>query len=129
MEAKTFLFSVEEGKPVLRLEERRKGFLGVVRLGLQCTAWVIAVVKEALQSQGVEDFVKSFREDSKAWIVRKGCNKDGCFLELAIFAVDSSCFWRDVKGKDGTKWLMSWARCWFSWIPRLGLLSLVRCLR
>jgi hypothetical protein len=54
------------------MEERRKGFLGVVLLGLQCTAWVIAVVKEALWSQGVEDFVKSFREDSKAWIVRKG---------------------------------------------------------
>jgi hypothetical protein len=38
MEAKTFLFSVEEGKHVLRLEERRKGFLGVLHLGLQCTA-------------------------------------------------------------------------------------------
>jgi hypothetical protein len=63
---------VEEGKFVLRMEKRRKGFLGVVLLGLQCTAWVIAVVKEALWSQGVEDFVKSFREDSKAWIVRKG---------------------------------------------------------
>jgi len=60
---------VEEGKSVLRIEERRKGFLGVVLLGLQCTAWVVTAVKEALQSQGVEDFVKSFREDSKAWIV------------------------------------------------------------
>jgi hypothetical protein len=38
MEVKTFLFSMEEGKYVLRMEERRKGFLGVVRLGLQCTA-------------------------------------------------------------------------------------------
>jgi len=79
VEAKTFLFLVEEGKSVLRMEERRKGFLGVVLLGLQCTAWVVATVKEALRSQRVEDFVKSFREESKAWIVQKGCNKDGHF--------------------------------------------------
>ncbi len=50
VEAKTFLFLVEDGKCGVRLEERRKGFLGVVRLGLQCTAWVLAAVKEALQS-------------------------------------------------------------------------------
>ncbi len=50
MEAKTILFSVEEGKFVLRMEERRKGFLGVFLLGLQCIAWVVAVVKEALWS-------------------------------------------------------------------------------
>jgi hypothetical protein len=87
LEAKTFLFSVEEVKSVLRMEERRKGFLGVVLLGLHCTAWVVATMKEALRSQGVEDFVKSYREDSKAWIVRKGYNKDGCFLEQAVYAV------------------------------------------
>jgi hypothetical protein len=45
------------------------------------------VVKEALWSQGVEDFVKSFQEYSKAWIVRKGCNKAGQFLELAVYAM------------------------------------------
>jgi hypothetical protein len=50
LEAKTILFSVEEGKFVLRMEERRKGFLGVFLLGLQCIAWVVAVVKEALWS-------------------------------------------------------------------------------
>jgi len=105
VEAKTFLFSVEEGKPVLRLEERRKGFFGVVRLGLQCTAWVIAVVKEALQSLGVEDFVKSFRVDSKAWIVWKGYNKDGCFLELAVFAVGGrSGFILFPEGRGGRGW-------------------------
>jgi hypothetical protein len=50
VEAKTFLFSVEEGKFVLRMEERRKGFLGVVLLGLQCIAWVVVAVNEALRS-------------------------------------------------------------------------------
>jgi hypothetical protein len=34
VEAKTFLFLVEEGKFVLRMEERKKGFLGVVLLSL-----------------------------------------------------------------------------------------------
>jgi hypothetical protein len=105
VEAKTFLFSVEEGKSVLRMEERRKGFLGVVLLGLQCIAWVIAAVKDALQSKGVEDFVKSFWEDLKAWKVRKGCNKDGCFLELAVYAVGG---WRGFilfpEGRGGRGW-------------------------
>jgi len=94
VEAKTFLFSVEDGKCGVRMEERRKGFLGVVRLGLQCIAWVLVAVKEALLSQGTEDFVKSFREEAKAWIVRIGNNKDGRFLELAV----------DAEG--GRRWLI-----------------------
>jgi hypothetical protein len=64
-------------------------------------------VKEALWSQGVEDFVKSFREESKAWIVRKGCNKDGRFLELAVYAVGGRRGFinsrKDEEGGDGTK--------------------------
>jgi hypothetical protein len=48
----------------VRMEERRKGFLGVVRLGLQCIAWVLLAMKEALMSQGTKDFVKSFREEA-----------------------------------------------------------------
>jgi hypothetical protein len=56
-------------------------------MGMQCIGWVIAGVKEALQFQGVKDFAKSFREDSTAWVIRKGCNKDGQFLELAVVAV------------------------------------------
>jgi hypothetical protein len=50
VEAKTFLLSVEERKSVLRMKERRKDLSQVVLLGLQCTAWVVAVVKEALHS-------------------------------------------------------------------------------
>ena len=33
VEAKVFSFSVEEGKPKLYVEERRRGFLGSVFLG------------------------------------------------------------------------------------------------
>jgi hypothetical protein len=56
VEAKTFLFSMEEGKFVLRMEERRKGFLGVVLLGLQCTACAVAVVTEAFAVSGGREF-------------------------------------------------------------------------
>lgn len=52
MEAKTFLFSMEEGKFVLK----RKGFLGVVLLGLQCTACDVAVVTEAFAVSGGREF-------------------------------------------------------------------------
>jgi len=105
VEAKTFLFSVEEGNSMLSMEERRKGFFGVVLLGLQCTAWVVTAVKEALWSQGLEDFVKSFQEDLKAWIVRKGCNKDGRFLELVVYAVGGrSGFILFPKGLGGRGW-------------------------
>jgi hypothetical protein len=70
----------------LRFEER-KSFLGVVVLGSLCFAWLVATVKEALNSPGVEDFVKSFWEDSKVLIVRRGENQAGRFLEVASFAV------------------------------------------
>ncbi len=62
-------------------------------------------MKEALRSQGVEDFVQSFREYSKAWIVWKGYNKDGCFLELAVFAVGGrSGFILFPEGRGGRGW-------------------------
>jgi hypothetical protein len=44
------------------------------------------MMEVALQNPGVEDFVKSFREDSKALLVRRGGNRDGRFLELAVYA-------------------------------------------
>jgi hypothetical protein len=82
-----------------------KGFLGVVRLGLQCIAWVLVAVKEALMSQGTKDFVKSFWEEAKAWIVRIGSNKDGRFLELAVYAEGG---WQGFilfsEGKGGRGW-------------------------
>jgi hypothetical protein len=98
---------VQEGKCGVRMEERRKGFLGVVRLGLQCIAWVLVAMKEVLMSQGTKDFVKSFREKvkAKAWIVRIGSNKDGRFLELAVYAEGG---WRGFilfsEGKGGRGW-------------------------
>jgi len=50
--AKTFLFLMEEGKSMLGMEDRRKGFFGVVLLGLQCTAWVVIAGKEGFAVSG-----------------------------------------------------------------------------
>jgi len=72
---------------VLRLEEKRKTFSGVVVLGSLCSPWLVSTVKEALKLPGVEDFVKSLRKDSKVLIVRRGGNQAGRFMEVASFAI------------------------------------------
>jgi hypothetical protein len=86
VEAKSFLFSVKEDVVVVQLEERRKGFAGVVSLGLPCAVCLVAMVEVALRNTGMKDFVKSFWEDQRVLIVRRGENKAGCFLELAVYA-------------------------------------------
>jgi hypothetical protein len=53
VEDKSFSFWVEKDKSGLRVEERRKGFDGVVSLGPWCVAWLIVTVEEVLQSIGV----------------------------------------------------------------------------
>jgi hypothetical protein len=40
MEAKTFVFTVVEGASVVRLEERRKSFSGLVLLSAQSIEWL-----------------------------------------------------------------------------------------
>jgi hypothetical protein len=49
VQAKSFEFSVVEGASVLRVEERRKGFSGVVYLGPLCTAWLASTLEELLR--------------------------------------------------------------------------------
>ena len=84
--AKSFSFSALAGKIELRLEERRKGFVGSLSPSLQCSDWLVDTVEVASLSPGEEDFAKSFRENGKALMVHKGCNKSGCFLVAAVFA-------------------------------------------
>jgi hypothetical protein len=105
VEAKEFLFSVKSGFSDLRLEEKRKSFLGVVILGALCSAWLVDTVKEALKSPGSLDFVKSFREESKLVIVRRGGNQAGRFLEVSSFAVGGrkGSIWLP-EGRDGRGW-------------------------
>jgi hypothetical protein len=86
VEAKTFVFSAVERKSELRVEERRKGFSGSVCLGSLSVAWLISKVEEVIRDPGDEEFVKSFREESKAIIIRRGGNKAGRFLEVAVYA-------------------------------------------
>jgi hypothetical protein len=59
-------------------------------------------VKEALKLLGVEDFFKSFQEDSKVLIVLRGGNQVGRFLEVASSAVggQKGFIWLP-KGREG----------------------------
>lgn len=72
VEAKTFVFSVVEGASVLRVEERRKGFSGVVYLGTQCIAWLASKVEELSRLPAGNEFIRSFREGPKVFIVLGG---------------------------------------------------------
>ncbi len=85
VEAKCFSFSTKAGEPELRLEERRKAFGGFIVLGVQGSAWLMATVEKALKDPGL-DFVKYFREDTKALMVRGNGNKAGRFLEVVAYA-------------------------------------------
>jgi hypothetical protein len=53
-------------------EEKRKGFVGVILVGHQCFAWLVAMVEEAVQSPVKKEFVKSCHEAEKALMVHGG---------------------------------------------------------
>jgi hypothetical protein len=95
VEAKYFSFSVKSEGSDLRLEERRKGFCGVIFLGVQASAWLLATIKEAMKASG-RGLVKYFREDVKALMVQGGENKSGRYIEVVVFAEG---------GQKGTVWL------------------------
>lgn len=71
VEAKRFFISAKSEVADLRLEERRKGFCGIIFLGLQSSIWLLEIVEEAAKFS-VKDFVKYFREDVKVLMVRGG---------------------------------------------------------
>jgi hypothetical protein len=82
---KAFSFSVKADVSEIRLEERRKGFCGFIFLGLQCSIWLLATIKEALKEPVKKDFVTSYREDVKALMIRGGGNKAGRYLEVVAY--------------------------------------------
>jgi hypothetical protein len=104
VEAKSFRFSVEAGSAELRVEEKRKGFLGSAVFELSCTAWVLSRVEEVLSNPGIEDFVKSFREGSKVTITRRGENKFERFLEVAVYGGGRRGRILFPEGRDGRGW-------------------------
>jgi hypothetical protein len=87
VESKSFTFSVLGGASTLRVEEKRKKFLGVVFLNAQSSEWLASTLDLLLGLPTKEDFVKSFRESSKVLIVRRGGNKVGCYLEATTFGL------------------------------------------
>jgi len=102
VETKAFYFSMKADVSEIHLEERRKGFCGFTFLGLQCSTWS---VEEALKEPVKKDFVMSYREDVKAWMVRGGGNKAGHYLEVATYA-ECGCkgvIWL-LKGREGWGW-------------------------
>jgi hypothetical protein len=96
VEAKSFRLSSKIGSPNLRLEERRKGFVGIIYASVQCSEWLVETVESAIQAQVKEEIAKTFREGDKAMMVHGGGNKAGRFLEVAVLAVG---------GRKGVIWL------------------------
>jgi hypothetical protein len=85
VEAKTYFFSTKASQ--LRLEERRKGFLGLILVDRRRAAWLAATVEEASRSPALADFDKISSEGRKSLSVRGGSNKGGRFLEV-VASVD-----------------------------------------
>jgi len=103
LEAKAFSFSDESE---LRLEERRKAFVGNIFLGIHCSVWLKDTVKEAMKDPGKKDIVKSFcEEDVKVLIVRGGGNKVSRYLEAGAFAEGGrkGVIWQP-EGRQGWGW-------------------------
>jgi hypothetical protein len=96
VEAKSFRFSAKVGCPNLRLEERRKGFVGYIFASTQCSEWLVETVESAVLAQEKEEIAKTFREGEKAMMVHGGANKSGRFLEVSFLAVG---------GRKGVIWL------------------------
>jgi hypothetical protein len=85
VEAKSFVFTMVEGASLVRLEERRRNFSGLVLLGAQSVGWLASTIESLLWFPGDKDFVRTFREGSKVLIVRRGGNVAGRSLEVAVF--------------------------------------------
>jgi hypothetical protein len=96
VEAKSFHLSAKSGCPNLRLEERRKGFVGYIYASVQCSEWLVETVESAIQAQVKEEIAKTFREGDKAMMVHGGGNKAGRFLEVSFLVVG---------GRKGVIWL------------------------
>jgi hypothetical protein len=70
VESKSFSLSVLEGASMVRVEEKRKSFVGAIVLSTQCSDWLASTLETLLSFSGDHDFVKSFREGSKILIAR-----------------------------------------------------------
>jgi hypothetical protein len=116
IEAKSFCFSIKEGFSDLRLEERRKKFVGFIFTSSPCAAWLRDIVEAATQVK--EDISKSHREGDKVLMVHGGSNKAGRYLEVSFYTEG---------GRKGVLWILEgrFGRGWrrFAGELRLMLIS------
>jgi hypothetical protein len=106
VESKSFAFSVLAGMSALRVEEKRKNFLGVVILNCQSSEWVASMLEVLLGLSEEQEIVKSFREGLKLLIARRGGNKDGLFLEVSSFGLGGQKWFIVIpKGRGGWGWI------------------------
>jgi hypothetical protein len=94
IEAKSFCFSIKEGFSDLRLEERRKKFVGFIFASFPCATWLKDTVEAATQVK--EDISKSYREGDKVLMVHGGSNKAGRYLEVSVYTEG---------GRKGVLWI------------------------
>jgi hypothetical protein len=115
VEAKSFFFSTKASQ--LRLEERRKGFLGLILVDLRGAAWLAETVEEASRSPALADFDRSSSEGRKSLTVRGGCNKGGRFLEVVAFMDDNrkGIIWiPEARSGRGWRRFVSELRSWLA---------------
>ena len=114
VEAKTF-FSTKASQ--IRMEERRKGFLGLILMDRRGAAWLAETVEEASWLPVLVDFDKSSSEGRKLLSIRGGCNKGGRFLEVVALVDDDrkGIIWIP-KARSGRGWwrFVSELRSWLA---------------
>lgn len=76
-----------EGGFVVHLVEWRSGFSRVAFLGKLCVAWLKSMVEALVRNPEVKDFIHLFRERSKAFIIQRGSNRLGWYVEVVSYAV------------------------------------------
>jgi hypothetical protein len=103
VEAKTFFFSTKASQ--IRLEEGRKGFLGLILVDRRGATWLVEMVEEASRSPVLVDFDKSSCSSRKTLSVRGGSNKGGRFLEVVALVDDD---------RKGVIWILE-ARSGWGW--------------
>jgi hypothetical protein len=110
VETKSFVFLMVEGASVVRVEERRRNFSGLVLLGALSIGWLVSTMESLLWFSGDKDFVRSFREGFKVLIVRRGGNVAGRFLEVAVYAVGGRrgfiCIPEGYEGRGWSKFVL-----------------------
>jgi hypothetical protein len=115
VEAKTFFFSTKASQ--IRLEERRKGFLGLILVDQRGAAWLAETVEDASRATVLEDFDKSSSEGRKSLSVRGGCNKGGRFLEVVARVDDDrkGIIWiPEARSGRGWRRFVSELRSWLA---------------